>query len=74
MKTTENDATAIRIARQSQLERSLEYFTLTGIQPTLADWVRTADALSLYVTNGRSKEIMEMLENADKYLNKEYKG
>ena len=69
---TENEKTAIRIARQSQLERSLEFFSARGIKPTLSDWVNIADVLSRYVINGRSEELTGLLERADEYLNKEY--
>ena len=69
---TENEKTAIRIARQSQLERSLEFFQQRGIKPTLKDWVNTADVLTRYVIDGRTKDNLELLERADEYLNKEY--
>ena len=73
MRQTEQDSTAVRIARQSQLERSLEFFTLRGMSPTLGDWVKVADCLTKYVMEGRTKDVSELMERAEEALTEYYK-
>jgi len=66
--TEENKAA--RIARQSQMERSIEYFTLIGKKPTLNDLVLTSHILHKYVMDGWSKDMSEMLDKLDIHLQK----
>ena len=71
---------ALRIARQSQMERILEYCQLMGYKPSLTDLVRAADIMSRYVVNGWSSKdklgdgsIEGLLTKVDTLLN-EYRG
>ena len=73
MRQTEQQETALRIARQSQLERSLEFFTLRGMTPTLGDWVKVADCLSKYVMEGRTKDVADLMDRAEDALTEYYK-
>lgn len=71
--------TARRIARQSQMERAIEYYTLIGKQPSITDLVMTAELLQRYIMNGwdgeqNGKSLKESLNKMDKYLEKEYLG
>tara|TARA_R110000772_G_scaffold212545_1_gene323101 strand:+ start:68 stop:277 length:210 start_codon:yes stop_codon:yes gene_type:complete len=66
--TEENKAA--RIARQSQMERSIEYFTLMGKKPTLNDLVLTSHILHKYVMDGWTKDMSEMLDKLDIHLQK----
>ena len=77
--TNESMETAKRIARQSQMERAIEYYTLIGKQPTITDLVMTAELLQRYIMNGwtgeeNGKTLKEQLNSFDKYLEKEYHG
>ena len=69
---TEQRETAIRIARQSQMERAIEIFTLQGKAPTIEDIVLTSHVLHKYVMDGWSKEMAEMLKGLDSHLTKNY--
>ena len=72
----EQDEVAARIARQSQMERMIDYCKLTGIKPSLTDLVRSADILSRYITDGWSSKknnngsIEELLNKVDELLDK----
>ena len=68
------ETAAERIARQSQVERSIEYFTLMGIQPTIEDVVLTSHILHKYIMNGWDSNIKELLQKLDKHLSDNYKG
>ena len=76
---TEKDETAARIARQSQMERVIEYCNMMGYKPELTDMVRAADILSRYIVNGWSGKkqddpgIEGLLMKVDEMFSK-YKG
>lgn len=63
---------AARIARQSQMERSLEYFKLMDKKPTLEDVVLTSHILHKYVMDGWSKEYQELVQKLDSHLTNHY--
>jgi len=65
---------ARRIARQSQMERSIEYFQMCSICPSLSDLIKTTTMLEEFVINGYSKEMLEKFDKLDEYINKEYRG
>ena len=55
------------IIRQSQLERTLEYYTMLGKKPTLVEWVKTAELLKDYVLNGVTDDVKKRINGLDKY-------
>ena len=63
---------AERIARQSQMERSIEYFNLIGKKPTVEDVVLTSHILHKYIMDGWSTPLQEMTQKLDKYLQDNY--
>ena len=70
----QDEIRAERIARQSQMERSIEYFQLMGITPTLEDLVLTSHVLTKFIMDGYGKELKEMCKGYDKYISDNYKG
>ena len=76
--TKEANETAIRIARQSQMERAIEYHSMMGTKPTTRDLVMTAEIFSKYIMNGWTSEregvmtLEGMLNKLDETLQKEY--
>tara|TARA_R110000822_G_scaffold95196_3_gene217841 strand:+ start:84 stop:296 length:213 start_codon:yes stop_codon:yes gene_type:complete len=69
---TEQEKTAIRIARQSQMERSIEYFQLIDKKPTLEDLVLTSHILHKYIINGWDTEMKDLIQKLDGHLTKKY--
>jgi len=69
---TESEKTAIRIARQSQMERALEYFTLVDKKPSIEDVVLTSHILHKYIMDGWSSDMSDTLKKLDGHLNKNY--
>jgi hypothetical protein len=67
---TESEKTAIRIARQSQMERAIEYFQLVDKKPSVEDVVLTSHILHKYIMDGWSGDMSEMLKKLDVHLNK----
>ncbi len=63
---------AARIARQSQMERSLEYYKLRGLQPTVEDVVLTSHILHKYIMDGWSKDLQQMLGKLDNHIEGRY--
>ena len=55
------------IIRQSQLERTLEYYTMLGKKPTMLEWVKTAELLKDYVLNGVTDDVKKRINGLDKY-------
>jgi hypothetical protein len=74
MANNQQDPAAARIARQSQMERALEYYTLMGIKPSLEDLVLTSHILHKFIVDGWSKEYGEMLEKLQNHIDKNYTG
>ncbi len=69
---TDNEKTAARIARQSQMERSLSYFQMRGIVPTVEDVVLTSHILHKYIMDGWSGDMSDMLQKLDGHIDKNY--
>ncbi len=63
---------AERIARQSQMERAIEIFTLQGKAPTVEDIVLTSHILHKYIIDGWSGEMADLLQKLDKHLQENY--
>lgn len=63
---------AERIARQSQMERAIEIFTLQGKAPTVEDIVLTSHILHKYIIDGWSGEMTDLLQKLDKHLQENY--
>jgi hypothetical protein len=55
------------IIRQSQLERTLEYYTMLGKKPSMLEWVKTAELLKDYVLNGVTDDVKKRINGLDKY-------
>jgi hypothetical protein len=66
-------STQLYIIRQSQVERSIEFYNLHNIKPTPAELLRTAELLKDYVLHGTSLEVMERASLLDQHINKKYK-
>jgi hypothetical protein len=62
-----DDKKQMYIIRQSQLERSLEYYTMLGKKPSMLEWVKTAELLKDYVLNGVSEDVKKRINGLDKY-------
>ena len=63
---------AVRIARQSQMERSVEYWQMLGKTPTVEDLVLTSHILHKYIIDGWSGDMSDMLKKLDKYIADNY--
>ena len=63
---------AVRIARQSQMERSVEYWQMLGKTPTVEDLVLTSHILHKYIIDGWSGDMSEMLKKLDNYIEENY--
>ena len=80
MRQETEDQKALRIARQSQMERALEYHTLMGYKPTSRDLIMTAEMFTKYIMDGWSSKgkkdhsLEWMLEMLDSKLNENYRG
>jgi len=70
--STEQKETAIRIARQSQMERAIEIFKLQGKAPTVEDIVLTSHILHKYIMDGWSGEMSDLLKKLDSHLTNMY--
>lgn len=62
-----DDKKQMYIIRQSQLERTLEYYTMLGKKPSVLEWVKTAELLKDYVLNGVSEDVKKRINGLDKY-------
>lgn len=56
------------IARQSNLKWLLDYTKSINVKLQLSDYVRITEALTIYITEGRTKDIQRMMEEVDKYI------
>lgn len=64
----------VYIIRQSQLERTLEYYTMLGKKPTMLEWVKTAELLKDYVYEGLTDEVRKRINGLDNYNRNELLG
>jgi hypothetical protein len=62
-----DDKKQVFIIRQSQLERTLEYYTMLGKKPTMLEWVKTAELLKDYVLDGITDDVRKRINGLDKY-------
>lgn len=70
----EQDKTAERIARQSQMERAIEYYQMCGICPSIEDLCLTSHILTKFIVNGWNGEYKELVQKLDKHISEQYKG
>jgi hypothetical protein len=56
------------IIRQSSLNRTIEFYSNMGIQPTMLELLATSEHLVQYVENGLTKEIIEKTKGVDKFI------
>jgi hypothetical protein len=66
------DNTQIYIIRQSQVQRSLEYFQLLGIQPTPLELLRTAELFKEYVLHGNTIDLTQRCTALQNYITEKY--
>jgi len=71
---TQDDIRAERIARQSQMERAMEYYQMMGITPTVEDLVLTSHVLSNYIMDGWNSEYKNLVQRLDEHISKNYRG
>lgn len=64
----------VYIIRQSQLERTLEYYTMLGKKPSMLEWVKTAELLKDYVYEGLTDEVRKRINGLDNYNRNELLG
>jgi hypothetical protein len=62
------------IARQSQMERAIEYYTLIGVKPTMMELIATCDHLAQFVETGINKEIIEKTKKVDAFIESKKKS
>lgn len=56
------------IIRQSSINRTIEFYSNMGIQPTMLELLATSEHLVQYVENGLTKEIIEKTKGVDKFI------
>ena len=56
------------IIRQSSINRTIEFYSNMGIQPTMLELLATSEHLVQYVENGLTKEIIEKTKSVDKFI------
>ena len=56
------------IARQSQMERAIEYYTMIGVKPTVLELIATADHFAQYIEKGLNKEIVDKTKKVDQFI------
>lgn len=56
------------IIRQSSLTRTIEYYNMLGIKPTMMEFLATTDHIYQYVVNGMTKEVIEKTKNVDNFI------
>jgi hypothetical protein len=62
------------IIRQSSLNRTIEFYSNMGIQPTMLELLATSEHLVQYVENGLTKEIIEKTKGVDKFIKDKKNG
>lgn len=65
---TSEERRQLLIVRQSQLERSIQYYELMGIKPTVVELFNTQDFFVDFIMNGMTPEIKERAKKMDKYI------
>lgn len=58
------------IARQSQMERAIEFYTLLGLKPTVLELIATADHFAQFIESGITKEIISKTKKVDEFIEK----
>jgi hypothetical protein len=61
------------IIRQSSLTRTIEFFSIMGLEPTMLELLATSEHLVQYVENGLTKEIIEKSKGVDKFIKEKQK-
>lgn len=56
------------IARQSQMERSIEFYQMMGIKPTVLELLATADHFAQFIEKGITKEMIEKTKKVDAFI------
>jgi len=59
------------IIRQSQMERSLEFFKMRGIKPTLLELALTAEHLTHFVLHGIESDFVQASNRMEVHFNEE---
>ena len=62
------------IIRQSSINRTIEFYSNMGIQPTMLELLATSEHLVQYVENGLTKEIIEKTKGVDKFIKDKKNG
>lgn len=60
------------IARQSNLKWLLDYCKHINLNLPLADMVRITEALTIYVVDGRTNTVQDMMDKVDKFILEKY--
>jgi hypothetical protein len=68
----EDNVLAARIARQSQMERAIEYYQMLGKTPTLEDLTLTAHILHKFIVDGWSGDYKELIQKMDGHIVNNY--
>lgn len=58
------------IARQSQMERAIEYYTLINVKPNVLELLATADHFAKYIESGLTKEVITTSKRVDEFIDK----
>lgn len=56
------------IARQSQMERAIEFYQLMEIKPTVLELLATADHFAQFIENGITKDIIGKTKKVDAFI------
>lgn len=56
---TNDELRQLLIVRQSQMERSISYYTLMGVQPSVMEVLTTAEVFKDFVYQGLSPEVKD---------------
>lgn len=56
---TNDELRQLLIVRQSQMERSINYYTLMGVQPSVMEVLTTAEVFKDFVYQGLSPEVKD---------------
>jgi len=62
------------IIRQSSLNRTIEFYSNMGLEPTMLELLATSEHLVQYVENGLTKEIIEKTKGVDKFIKDKKNG
>jgi hypothetical protein len=65
---TQEEKKQEQIIRQSQVNATINYFTLIGKKPSMVDLIKVSKMMEQFIVKGYSKEMVDLMSKVDDHI------